>query len=72
MSNQGKTKQITTICPRCHGTGMARAFNRESKYDADTIKKAKSLRSKDMTFRAIANEMGISHPQTIINMLEKK
>lgn len=68
----GKRIKIKGICPRCRGTGKARAFNRKSKYTEKDRKRAEKLFDKKLTLREIAKKMKIKHPQTIKNILSYK
>ena len=72
MSMLGKRTKKTGVCPRCSGTGRARAFNREQKYDEKLRKKAEILFDKGLTLREIAREVGVNHPQSIKNILSYK
>jgi DNA-binding LacI/PurR family transcriptional regulator len=67
--NQGKRIKGKGICPRCHGTGNSRAFNRYSKYSKITREKAQELIAKGFTLRYIARKLKINHPQTIKNIV---
>ena len=58
-----------TICPRCNGTGKARAFNFRVKFSKEIIEKAETLFKKGLTLRAIGKEINIKHPQTVKNIL---
>lgn len=69
---QGKVIKTTGICPRCHGTGKARLFNRSSKYNEKIRDKAVELYDKNFSLREIAKKLKINHPQTIKNILSYK
>lgn len=68
----GKRIKQKGICPRCKGTGKARAFNRFPKYSEKVRNKAEKLFDKGFTLREIAKKLKIKHPQTIKNILSNK
>ena len=69
---QGKITKIKTTCPRCHGTGKARAFNRNQKYSEKLRERIKKLYDKGYSLRKIANKLALNHPQTVKNILSCK
>jgi hypothetical protein len=72
MAYHGKNIKVLGICPRCEGTGKARAFNRYPKYSETTRRKAEKLWDTGMSLREIAKILYIKHPQTIKNILSYK
>lgn len=68
---QGKIKNILTVCPRCHGTGKSRDFNKEPKYSYELQKRAGKLYAKGFSLREVAKKLGLSHPQIVKNILSR-
>ena len=66
-----KNRLIKTVCPRCRGTGFARAYNREKKYSDKIKQKAIRLRKEGLTLRAIGKILNIKHPQSVNNLINK-
>ena len=68
---KSKNKLIKTVCPRCKGTGFARAYNREPIYSDIIKRKAIRLRGEGLTLRAIGKILGVKHPQSVSNLIKK-
>lgn len=64
-------KKTYHICPRCKGTGFARGYNKTSKYSDEIREKAEFLYQIGMTYRQVAKELNIKHPQTVKNLFRK-
>ena len=64
-----KSKAAKRVCPRCHGTGVSRAFNRLPKYSERTRDKAAKLFDAGLSLRQIAKKLHINSPQTVKNIL---
>ena len=63
-----KDKFVKDIpCPKCKGTGKIK----NTQYLPEIRKKAQQLRDKGLTYRAIADKLGITHPQSIKSMINK-
>jgi hypothetical protein len=69
MNLHGERIKTKGVCPRCLGTGKARAYNRKQKYDQKIRDKCAKLFDKGLTLREIANKLGLNHPQTVKNIM---
>lgn len=69
---QGKVIKKVGRCPRCGGTGRARQFNKEQKYNEKTRTRAAVLYESGVSLRVIAKRLGIKHPQTVKNIISYK
>ena len=70
MSNHGK-RVGKGVCPRCHGSGLSRAFNRKEKFNKTIIRKTMKLFKNNLPLREIAEKIGVKHPQTVKYILKK-
>lgn len=62
----------TGVCPRCHGTGRARAFNRTPKYSEALRARAIRFWDRGWTLRKIAARLKLKYPQTVKNILVQR
>ena len=68
MPKHGK-RIANEVCPRCKGTGIARAFKRGNKYSKEIVAKAKRLFKAGYPLRKIGEAVGIKHPYSVKKLL---
>lgn len=58
-------------CPFCQGVGKVKIERAYTPYNEKTAQKIVELRRVGKTYRDIAKEVGLDHPQKVKHMLDK-
>ena len=64
------TRLTTRTCPVCGGTGKIISKIKRHTYSEKERETARKLLSKGLTYREIAEKMGIDHPQKVYSMIK--